>query len=167
LIQSSQDRILKKIYSLAAAAFCIFALSGAFCSGSGGDFDTYAAGSLSGANEVPPVATAHSGTFRLELHKSKDEGSVDVFTNIPDGQVVGAHLHVGIMGENGPVILDLMPGGASSLVKKFTASDFTGNGGITTWDQFLNALTLGQIYVNVHTNTHPSGEVRGQLPGIS
>jgi hypothetical protein len=35
--------------------------------------------------------------------------------------------------------------------------------GIGSWDDFVQALSLGNIYVNVHRTNNPGGELRGQV----
>jgi hypothetical protein len=32
-----------------------------------------------------------------------------------------------------------------------------------SWNDFVKALLAGNTYINVHTKTHPIGEIRGQL----
>jgi hypothetical protein len=34
---------------------------------------------------------------------------------------------------------------------------------IMSWNDFVKALLAGNTYINVHTKTHPIGEIRGQL----
>ncbi len=154
---------MKKFLTVLAAGTALFALSGSFCSSS--EFDTFSSGALSGSNEVPPVETSTSGTFQVELHTSEDRGRVNVFTTIPDGDVTGAHLHVAAAGANCPVVVNLTPDGAASFLRDFDATGLTGNGGITTWQQFLDALEAGNIYVNIHTAANPGGQLRGQVVG--
>jgi hypothetical protein len=35
--------------------------------------------------------------------------------------------------------------------------------GINSWEDFVQALLLGNIYVNVHSAVNPGGEIRAQL----
>jgi hypothetical protein len=88
-----------------------------------------------------------------------------VNTTIPEGTVTAAHLHVAAAGLNGPVVIDLMPAGQSDFISDFVPSNLTGNGGITTWDQFLSALKAGNLYINIHTEANPAGYIRGQVVG--
>ena len=75
----------------------------------------------------------------------------------------GTHLHVGYHGENGPVALVLTPTmGASNLEGTFEANNNTfslANG----LDTLVEAMKERRVYVNVHSENNPSGEVRGQL----
>ncbi len=35
--------------------------------------------------------------------------------------------------------------------------------GIRSWEDFIQSLIGGQVYVNIHSAVNPGGEVRGQL----
>jgi hypothetical protein len=68
--------------------------------------------------------------------------------------VVGAHIHVGAAGVNGPVVVPLQPptsgfSAACTDVDAALARDI--------------ATNSDQYYVNVHTTVFPGGAVRGQL----
>jgi cysteine-rich repeat protein len=111
---------------------------------------------LTGAAEVPPVVTAATGTAAMTLNP---DGTLtyDVTTSGLVGTM--AHIHVGAVGVDGPVVLAL-------------------DGGPTVWSGTTAPLTLeqrsqlaaGRLYVNVHTAANVDGEIRGQLgfaPGVS
>jgi hypothetical protein len=111
--------------------------------------------SLSGYNEVPPVASVASGMVSLRM--VADDGLLEVTfsaTNLA-GSMTGAHIHMGGVGENGGVALNLNPSGAA-----FTETyDITGNADLVA------AMRAGTAYVNVHSSAYPSGELRGQILG--
>jgi len=67
-----------------------------------------------------------------------------------------AHIHTGIAGTNGPVIVDFLQSGADP--NRWDVEP----GGALTADQ-VDALLAGQLYVNVHSAAHPGGEIRGQI----
>lgn len=68
------------------------------------------------------------------------------------GPITAIHLHKGAIGVNGPVVLNLMPSLIGNSVKaKFMAPDL------------LADLKAGNIYLNIHTEAFPSGEIRAQL----
>jgi hypothetical protein len=35
--------------------------------------------------------------------------------------------------------------------------------GIRSWDDFAQSLMGGQLYLNIHSNANPGGEIRGQV----
>ena len=125
---------------------------------------------LSGSNEVPAiVVTGATGTAEVFVNLAAQTVTydVDVF-NLPSG-AVGGHFHVGGPGAGGPVVVDLAPPANIS-------NDFSLNGtvspsalrvraeqGIRTWEDFIQALIGGQVYVNIHSAVNPGGETRGQL----
>ena len=121
--------------------------------------------SLSGANEVPANASPGSGTFEADLPEPAHDAMT--FTLTYSGlatPTLFAHIHRAPAGSNGSVIYFLSPGPfASPLVG---ATDPAPSGGATG---FLPAdytdLAAGNLYVNVHTQAIPGGEIRGQISG--
>jgi len=79
----------------------------------------------------------------------------------------GVHLHIGYHGQNGPVALALTPTmGASALTGTFEAANNTfslANG----LDTLVEAMAERRVYVNIHSQNEPSGEIRGQLVGFN
>ena len=92
---------------------------------------------------------------------------VNVF-NLPSG-AVGGHFHVGGAGVGGPVVVDLAP--PANVSNDFTLSGTVApsslrvraDQGIRTWEDFIQSLIGGQVYVNIHSAVNPGGETRGQL----
>lgn len=119
-------------------------------------------GPLSGAQVVPPVATAASGEATVVI--SPDNSTiwyVVTYTGL-SGALAAAHIHTGAAGVNGGVILPLAAS-ASPMVGTLTASNFTASGSVTTFAQAVAALKAGTTYVNLHTAANPGGEIRGQV----
>jgi hypothetical protein len=124
---------------------------------------------LSGANETPGIPSGAGGTATITLNTATRTVTykVDVY-NLPSG-ATAAHFHSAGPGVSGPVVVNFtVPAGISndfSISGTASASDLVPRGeqGIRSWDDFLQALTLGQIYVNVHSSVNPGGEVRGQV----
>lgn len=122
------------------------------------------AAELSGASEVPPVATDGSGTVKFASH----DGWVSFKLRWDDltTPARAAHIHCGAPGVNGPVGVTLFAGpmGAKGHVNgSFTGPD-PGNGcGWADLDDVLAAMASGATYVNVHTQMFPGGEIRGQV----
>ncbi len=114
---------------------------------------------LSGANEVPAVATPGTGTVSMTFDDATNMIlTIDVFVRDLVATVSASHIHLAPAGSNGSVIVNLgsayVPdGGGFRLVVSNLA--FPGAN--------VGALMSGGTYVNVHTSTFPGGEVRGQL----
>lgn len=124
---------------------------------------------LSGANETPGIASGSGGTATVTLNTSTRTVTykVDVY-NMPSG-TTAAHFHAGGPGVAGPVVVNF-------TVQSNISNDFSISGtataadlvprqpqGVNSWDDFIQALTLGQVYVNVHSSVNPGGEIRGQV----
>jgi hypothetical protein len=115
--------------------------------------DIYQA-ALSGAQEVPPVATAATGQAEVHFDTTTHVIKWKVTYAGMSGPLTGAHIHGPAgPGQNAPV-----------------AVGFTGNlnvqpiqGETKLTPQQADQLTAGQYYVNLHTAANPGGEIRGQL----
>ena len=123
---------------------------------------------LSGASETPALLTGAAGSAEVFVNLSTQVVTyrVDVF-NMPTVTTAG-HFHVGGPGLAGPVVVDLTPPPVTddfSLQGTATASALRprADQGIRTWQDFIQALVGGQIYVNIHSTTNAGGEIRGQL----
>jgi hypothetical protein len=68
------------------------------------------------------------------------------------GAASAAHIHGGVRGKPGPVLVPLC--GPCTTPASGTAT--------LTADQ-IKAITTGGAYVNVHTAKNPNGEIRGQI----
>ena len=106
---------------------------------------------LSGAEEVPQVKTAASGSGTITVNEDKSvSGSITVSGLAP----FAAHIHVGARGENGPVAVGLTK--SSDTVWSVPA-------GAKFTDAQYQAFTAGKTYLNFHTQAHKGGEIRAQL----
>ncbi|MES2436756.1 MAG: CHRD domain-containing protein [Patescibacteria group bacterium] len=137
-----------------------------------GDYKHTFSANLSGGMEVPPVTTQGMGTS--EFHVSGDERTIHYKLGVHNlsSPVTGAHLHCAPMGQNGPVVVPLAnPMGSTTHMmsegmiteSQITAASAACSPNIRTASHLVQAMREGQMYVNVHTELHPSGEVRGQL----
>ncbi|HVS77701.1 MAG TPA: CHRD domain-containing protein [Steroidobacteraceae bacterium] len=106
---------------------------------------------LTGSHEVPPVKTMARGSGVIEV--------------APDGAVSGkvttrgikgtmAHIHEAAPGKDGPPIIALAPGPHGTWVVP---------AGSKLSPEQYKAFLAGNLYVNVHSEAHPGGEIRGQL----
>ena len=119
-------------------------------------------GPITGAQEVPPVATAATGEGTAVISPDGSTITYIVTYSGLSGPAVAAHIHTGAVGVNGGIILPLTVG-PSPMVGTLTAADFTASGTITTFAQAVAAIKAGNTYFNIHTAAHPGGEVRGQI----
>ena len=127
---------------------------------------------LAGNNEVPPVKSAGTGVASFQL--SADGKSLDYQLNVTKiNSVMGAHIHAGKEGQNGPVVAGLfnptMSGPATGAVNgqlskgTIKSADLTGPMGGKQLSDLVNLLKTGGGYVNVHTTQNQNGEIRGQV----
>ena len=124
---------------------------------------------LHGGNEVPGVLTGAvgTGTATLDLAAKTVTYRIDVY-NMPVG-TTASHFHVGAPGVAGPVVVNftVVAGISNDFAISGTASatDLVARGaqGINSWEDFLQALMLGNVYMNVHSTNNPGGEIRGQV----
>jgi hypothetical protein len=133
--------------------------------------------SLTGAEEVPPVATNTTGRAVVEFNHGFTEAAFRV--QVFDGDAVTqAHFHCAPQGVNGNVVAFLfgfIPGGfdVDGELASFTLTDAniltdatpseTCPVDINTLRDLARAMRRGLIYANVHTVENPGGEIRGQM----
>jgi hypothetical protein len=106
---------------------------------------------LTGAEETPPVTTAATGAGKISIAKDHTVSGSIKTTGI-DG--VAAHIHVGAPGQSGPPIITLTKGADGTWIVP--------DGSKLSDDQFAS-FSSGNLYVNVHSADHKSGEIRAQL----
>ena len=127
---------------------------------------------LAGSNEVPPVTTSGSGIATFKL--SADGKSLDYQLNLTKmNSVMGAHIHSGKQGQNGPVVAGLFnpdmsgppTGTVNGLLKKgtLTSTNLSGQLAGKQISDLVNLIKGGGAYVNVHTTKNQNGEIRGQI----
>lgn len=116
---------------------------------------------LTGSQEVPPVSTQAYGQAIMSYDDVSKLFNLAVYeVGISQSDIVGAHIHVGAPGVNGPVIYDL-DGGASWSGSGVIFSRFITGGLFPA--AYEADLLAGNTYINIHTPAHPGGEIRGQL----
>jgi CHRD domain-containing protein len=124
---------------------------------------------LSGVNEVPPTNSSSTGLAEFEIEGTDSIRYHVNASNIQD--VTAGHLHGGLEGENGPIVVQLFsydtPRNHVSESGIITAGNSSFQGSTTTSQQqlkdFMDAMRTGQVYVNIHTEQNPDGEIRGQI----
>jgi hypothetical protein len=111
--------------------------------------------SLTGAQQIPPVDTKGGGTAHLTYDPAARVATWSIAYSNLTGPVTMAHFHDGAQGQNGPVTIWLSTKGSP------VSSPITGKATLTP--QQAQQFTAGQWYINLHTNAHPAGEIRGQV----
>lgn len=120
---------------------------------------------LQGSQEVPPVTTSGTGTFR-----GTASATTLLYTLNASGMtsnVTAAHIHSGARGVNGPIVANIITSttGTNSVEISGVVSQANLVGPMAgNMTAFMDALRAGTLYVNVHTVTNPGGELRGQFP---
>lgn len=119
---------------------------------------------LSGGNEVPAVDSPGSGAADFVTNHSLNTIGFDVRLHGLDG-ITGVQVQVGDPGTNGPVIFTLSTSSSDSPKGLLGSDDLTPdpNDGINSIDDAINAMLDGRTYVNVLTQAHLEGEIRGQI----
>lgn len=107
---------------------------------------------LSGANEVPPNDSDASGTAEATLDTEAMTLSYSIVFEGLSGPVIGAHLH-GPVGE----------GANAGILIPFETKESPIEGTTEVTDAQVQDILGGLTYVNIHTDQHPGGELRGQL----
>lgn len=138
--------------------------------------------SLEGAQEVPPVTTSAFGSALLILNSERNRLEIDIETSGIDidgnqtpgtssDDLTGGHTHAGPRGANGGIVFgffglnndtngDLAIDAVQSSI--FVGWDETEGRNTTLADQLAN-LTDENLYLNLHTQGHRGGEIRGQI----
>ncbi len=106
---------------------------------------------LNGDQEVPPVQTSASGSGKITV---EDDKSIKGKITTSDIKGTGGHIHEGGPGKNGPDIITL---------RKTSDNEWTIPTDAKLTDAQYDAFKAGNLYVNIHSDTHKSGEIRGQL----
>ena len=134
---------------------------------------------LTGAEEVPAVETPARGSATFKVNKDGTEIRYTLKAN-RIRNVVDAHIHLGAAGQDGLVVVDLLPNPVTGRRPRLsargviTSASLTGPmAGMTLFD-LVAAMRQNGTYVNVHTSDgaglpdsgpgdFPGGEIRGQI----
>ncbi|MDT5296138.1 MAG: hypothetical protein QOJ76_3018, partial [Acidobacteriota bacterium] len=110
---------------------------------------------LDGAHETPPHATNARGTATILLDHDETTARVSLrFRDLTSPQTA-AHIHTpAAPGQTAPPVFDLPTG---------DFDDFA----VTLTPQQVSDLKAGLFYVNVHSQTFPAGEIRGQFGAVA
>jgi len=130
--------------------------------------------SLDGASTVPQVETRAIGRSAFGLSKDGDSiRFISAFSRL--NNITMAHLHLGPAGDTGPVVVNLLPGDfdaddrrqqrrARRVIKgDITSDDLVGPLAGFSISALARQIQEGNVYINIHTEQNPAGEIRGQL----
>lgn len=110
-------------------------------------------GELKGSNEVPPNNSTAAGTAEAVLDPATRRLSWTINFSGLSGPPTGAHFHgPAEAGRNAGIVLPF-PGTIQSPI----------TGSQTINEAQATDLLAGRWYANIHTATHPGGELRGQM----
>lgn len=123
---------------------------------------------LEGSQQVPPVSTTASGQANFQFNDNKRQISFRL--NVRNIQrMFAAHIHLGRRGTNGPIVAPMFnssPGisvNQAQILGGISQSQLTGPMAGRTIEDLVEEMEAGNTYVNVHTEQHPDGEIRGQI----
>lgn len=114
----------------------------------------YFTNTLSGTQEVPPNASTATGSVTALLDKITNQVYVTGDFHNLSAAASAAHLHRGLTGISGPVIVPIS-------ATADTSGTITGSAIVSS--TFADSMIRGFTYVNIHNALFPGGEIRGQL----
>jgi len=153
------------------------------CSDDNNNVEHVITANLLGSQEVPPVASAATGSVTLTVPDDRSHIDYTVTTVGPfTSPVLVAHIHVGQPSFAGPVVVFFCTNGApppnvpvpqpcptagGTISGTLTAADFIPGApasalGVNTFFDLTTQLLNNNTYSNVHTVINPGGEIRGQ-----
>src|ERR1700735_613012 len=108
---------------------------------------------LDGKSEVPPNASAATGTADIDYDAATKKLTWKLTYSGLSGHATAAHFHgPAEPGKNAGVAVAIPNAGTSPV-----------SGSATLTDAQAADLTAGKYYINVHTAANPGGEIRGQV----
>ena len=132
---------------------------------------------LDSFQEAPStLSTTGRGEFRADI--DEDDETIDFelsYEDLEGGNPTAAHIHLGRPGIAGGIIAFLCGGGGKptcpssggTVSGTIVPADVIGPAGQGIaggeFEEVVRAIRAGATYVNVHNETYPSGEIRGQL----
>jgi len=109
---------------------------------------------LKASNEVPPNDSKGAGSVTLTYDEAGKKLSWKGTYSGLSGPATAAHFHTGEAGKNGGVAVPIFAGATAK-------SPFEGSATLT--EAQAADLMAGRLYVNIHTDAHKAGEIRGQV----
>lgn len=113
---------------------------------------------LSGEAQVPPVETEAMGMSDVTVDSEAMTVSWMVTYEGLSGEPVAAHFHgPATPEETAPPVIDI----TESLLEGADEDMMEGTAELT--EEQMADLQAGLYYINIHTEQHPDGEIRGQV----
>jgi len=130
--------------------------------------------SMDGWQEVPSASSSGSGELLIRMFGDGSGFDYTLTYRDMEGSASMSHIHLGQSGVNGGVSAFLCGGSApacpvtaGTVEGTVTAAEVVGPAGqgiaAGEFDELVAAIRAGVTYVNVHTDKHPGGEIRGQI----
>jgi len=111
---------------------------------------------LTGAQSAPPVDTSGAGTAELTFDPATRVVTWNIVCSGLSSPATMAHFHgPAKAGQNAPPVIWLSKQGSPP------ANPMTGSATLTP--EQAKQFSEGEWYINVHTQAHPAGEIRGQV----
>jgi hypothetical protein len=165
-----ETQTMKKLAFLVLTVLCFSVVTVA-----SDDDVTVLTASLRGLNEVPPINSDGTGTFRAVIHEDGSITFTETFKSLSGSPLV-SHIHFGQFRVMGGVMIFLCGGGNQPACPAGSSGTFNGTitaanvvgpagQGITAGDlaSALRAIREDAGYVNIHTPKFLGGEIRGQV----
>ena len=123
---------------------------------------------LNGICEVPPVKTYSTGdgVFILITKNNLSTLSYEIKAQRLCHKRLSqtrAKIHFGKKNNNGPVIKSLCEGKICNGVYTFKGTWDSNDIKEPLTESIIKKLNNGELYVNIHTDKYPDGEIRGQI----
>jgi len=140
---------------------------------------------LVGYQETPvTINSAGTGEFKAKVRQERTAIDYELTYRDLSSAVTQSHIHFGRPAITGGIVLflctnltppanvptpQLCPAAPASITGTLTSADVIAvpaqgiDPGSAGFAEMLKAIQAGAAYVNVHTSTHPTGEIRGRL----
>lgn len=166
----------RKMMVLGALVLALGAVAAVFAF-SKADAQSNVSGAIMTPYEEVPSISNPSAAGQIELQRSGPSSfAFRLQWSGLTGPPLFAHIHFGQRGVNGGVSAFLCGGSTKPACPQTTAATITGTVGTADvigpsgqgisageWNELTNAMVAGVTYANIHTNTNPGGELRGQI----